>query len=130
MSSKMDNRVNNSRGISYKKNKRQLSPREKLEIKKKLRRKEKKSTVIKRAIKAACLTILILIVLGGIYLFSFIAFSISFVYTSLSINPSSCAFDFLIPNTTGLILVDLEFFTLISSFNIYNQIEFEHHTAS
>ena len=73
MSSKMDNRVNNSRGISNKKNKRQLSPREKLEIKKKLRRKEKKSTVIKRAIKAACLTILILIVLGGIYLFSFIA---------------------------------------------------------
>ena len=40
MSSKMDNRVNNSRGISNKKNKRQLSPREKLEIKKKLRRKE------------------------------------------------------------------------------------------
>ena len=36
MSSKMDNRVNNSRGISNKKNKRQLSPREKLEIKKKL----------------------------------------------------------------------------------------------
>ena len=73
MSSKKDNRVNNSRRVSNKKSNRKLSPREELEIKKKLRRKERKSTVIKRAIMAAFLTIVILIVLCGIYLFSFIS---------------------------------------------------------
>ena len=73
MSSKKDNRVNNSRRVSNKKSNRKLSPREELEIKKRLRRKERKSTVIKRAIMAAFLTIVILTVLCGIYLFSFIA---------------------------------------------------------
>lgn len=73
MSSKKDNRVNNSRRVSNKKSNRKLSPREELEIKKRLRRKERKSTVIKRAIMAAFLTIVILIVLCGIYLFSFIS---------------------------------------------------------
>ena len=73
MSSKKDNRVNNSRRVSNKKSNRKLSPREELEIKKKLRRKERKSTVIKRAIMAAFLTIVILTVLCGIYLFSFIS---------------------------------------------------------
>ena len=42
MSSKKDNRVNNSRRVSNKKSNRKLSPREELEIKKKLRRKAKK----------------------------------------------------------------------------------------
>ena len=73
MSSKKDNRGNNSRRVSNKKRGRELSPREELEIRKKLRRKEKKSTVIKRAITAAFLTIVILTVLCGVYLFSFIA---------------------------------------------------------
>ncbi|WP_195986329.1 LCP family protein [Clostridium sp. D53t1_180928_C8] len=73
MSGKKDNRGNKSRGISNKRRNRELSPREELEIKKKLRRKERKSTVIKRAIMAAFLTITILIVLCGIYLFSFIS---------------------------------------------------------
>ena len=73
MSSKKDNRGNNSRRASNKKRVRELSPREELEIRKKLRRKEKKSTVIKRAITAAFLTIVILTVLCGVYLFSFIA---------------------------------------------------------
>ena len=72
MSGEKYNRGNNSRRVSNKKNNRELSPREKLEIKKRLRRKEKKSTVIKRAITAAFLTIVILISLCGIYLFSFI----------------------------------------------------------
>ena len=72
MSIKKDNRGNNSRRVSNKKRSRELSPREELEIKKKLRRKEKKSTVIKRAITAAFLTIVILTVLCGVYLFSFI----------------------------------------------------------
>ena len=61
MSGEKYNRGNNSRRVSNKKNNRELSPREKLEIKKRLRRKEKKSTVIKRAITAAFLTIVILI---------------------------------------------------------------------
>ena len=66
MSSKKDNRGNNSRRVSNKKRGRELSPREELEIRKKLRRKEKKSTVIKRAITAAFLTIVILTVLCGV----------------------------------------------------------------
>ena len=73
MSSKKDNRGNNSRRVSNKRSSRELSPREELEIRKKLKRKEKKSTVIKRAITAAFLTIVILTVLCGVYLFSFIA---------------------------------------------------------
>ena len=73
MSSKKYNRGNNNRRVFNKKNKDKLSPREELEIRKKLRRKEKKSTVIKRAITAAFLTIVILIVLCGVYLFSFIS---------------------------------------------------------
>lgn len=50
-----------------------LSPREQLELKKKLRKKEKRSTIIKRSITAAFLTILIIILLIGAYLFSFIS---------------------------------------------------------
>ena len=73
MSGKKDNRGNNSRRVSNKKRNRELSPREELEIKKRLRKKERKSIVIKRAIMAAFLTITILIVLCGIYLFSFIS---------------------------------------------------------
>ena len=80
MSGKKDNRGNKSKRVSNKKNNRELSPREELEIKKRLRRKERKSTVIKRAIMAAFLTITILIVLGGIYLFSYI---FSFALTSI-----------------------------------------------
>lgn len=72
MSSKKDNGVKNSSRVSNKKISRELSPREELEIRKKLRRKEKKSTVIKRSITAAFLTIVILIVICGVYLFSFI----------------------------------------------------------
>ena len=73
MSIKEYNRGNSSKRVSNKKSNRKLSPREELEIKKRLRRKERKSTVIKRAIMAAFLTIVILIVLCGIYLFSFIS---------------------------------------------------------
>ena len=73
MSIKEYNRGNSSKRVSNKKSNRKLSPREELEIKKRLRRKERKSTVIKRAITAAFLTIVILIVLCGIYLFSFIS---------------------------------------------------------
>ncbi len=72
MSSKKDNWVKNSSRVSNKKISRELSPREELEIRKKLRRKEKKSTVIKRSITALFLTIVILIVIYGVYLFSFI----------------------------------------------------------
>lgn len=72
MSNKKDNGVKNSSKISNKKINRELSPREELEIRKKLRRKEKKSTIIKRSITALFLTILILTVLCGVYLFSFI----------------------------------------------------------
>ena len=73
MSIKEYNRGNSSKRVSNKKSNRKLSPREELEIKKRLRRKERKSTVIKRAITAAFLTIVILIVLCGVYLFSFIS---------------------------------------------------------
>lgn len=52
---------------------RQLSPREELEIKQRLKRKEKKSTIIKRAITAFILTIVVLVALVGVYLFSFIS---------------------------------------------------------
>ena len=48
---------------------RQLSPREELEIKQRLKRKEKKSTIIKRAITAFILTIVVLVALVGVYLF-------------------------------------------------------------
>lgn len=73
MSSKKNNRGNNGRRVSNKRSNRELSPREELEIRKKLKRKEKKSTVIKRAITAAFLTLVILTVLCGVYLFSFIS---------------------------------------------------------
>ena len=52
---------------------RQLSPREELEIKQRLKRKEKKSTIIKRAITSFILTIVVLVALVGVYLFSFIS---------------------------------------------------------
>ena len=58
MSGKKDNRGNNSRRVSNKKRNRELSPREELEIKKRLRKKERKSIVIKRAIMAAFLSIM------------------------------------------------------------------------
>lgn len=70
MVGKKDNRGNNrkkgSRG-------RELSPKEELEIKRRIRRKDKKSTILKRAITAGFLTIIILLVLVGLYLFSFIS---------------------------------------------------------
>ena len=52
---------------------RQLSPREELEIKQRLKRKEKKSTIIKRAITSFILTTVVLVALVGVYLFSFIS---------------------------------------------------------
>lgn len=73
MAGKKENRENIDRNNFNKKECRKLSPREELEIRKRLRRKEKRSTVIKRAITAAVLTILILIVICGVYLFSFIS---------------------------------------------------------
>ena len=73
MAGKKDTRGNNGRKTSVQSRKKKLSPREELEIKKRLRRKEKKSTVIKRAILAAFLTIAILIGICATYIFSFIS---------------------------------------------------------
>ncbi|MEN8077487.1 LCP family protein [Clostridioides difficile] len=73
MAGRKENRGNSGKSDSNKNESRKLSPREELEIKKRLKRKEKKSTVIKRAITAAFLTIVILIVVCGVYLFSFIS---------------------------------------------------------
>ena len=73
MAGKKENKGNVDRNYFNKSESRRLSPREELEIKKRLRRKEKRSTVIKRAITAAFLTILILIIVCGVYLFSFIS---------------------------------------------------------
>lgn len=73
MAGRKGNRGNSGKNDSNKNESRKLSPREELEIKKRLKRKEKKSTVIKRAITAAFLTIVILIVVCGVYLFSFIS---------------------------------------------------------
>ena len=63
----------NKRNSNARRRVRKLSPREQLELKKKLRKKEKKSVIIKRAITAAFLTMLILVLLVGVYLFSFIS---------------------------------------------------------
>ncbi len=68
-----DNRGGNGRRISNKINRGDLTPKEQLNIKRKLRKKEKRSTIIKRAILALILTVLILVTLSGIYLFSFIS---------------------------------------------------------
>ncbi len=68
-----DNRGGNARRISNKINRGDLTPKEQLNIKRKLRKKEKRSTIIKRAILALILTVLILVTLSGIYLFSFIS---------------------------------------------------------
>lgn len=73
MAGKKENRENIDKKEFNKNESRKLSPREELEIKKRLRRKEKRSTVIKRAITAAFLTILTLIIVCGVYLFSFIS---------------------------------------------------------
>lgn len=73
MAGRKENRGHSGKNDSNKNESRKLSPREELEIKKRLRRKERKSTVIKRAITAAFLTIVILIVVCGVYLFSFIS---------------------------------------------------------
>ena len=73
MAGRKENRGHSGKNYSNKNESRKLSPREELEIKKRLKRKEKKSTVIKRAITAAFLTIVILIVVCGVYLFSFIS---------------------------------------------------------
>ena len=58
----------NKRNSNARRRVRKLSPREQLELKKKLRKKEKKSVIIKRAITAAFLTMLILVLLVGVYL--------------------------------------------------------------
>lgn len=71
MAGSIDNR-NNRRGSVNKKVK-ELSPRKELELKRRLKRKEKKSTVIKRAILAAVLTIVVLIAIGATYAFSFVS---------------------------------------------------------
>lgn len=71
MAGSIDNR-NNRRGSVNKKVK-ELSPRKELELKRRLKRKEKKSTVIKRAILAAVLTIVVLIAIGATYVFSFVS---------------------------------------------------------
>ena len=63
----------NKRNSNARRRVRKLSPREQLELKKKLRKKEQKSVMIKRAITAAFLTMLILVLLVGVYLFSFIS---------------------------------------------------------
>lgn len=68
-----DNRGGNGRKISNKVNRGDLTPKEQLNIKRKRRKREKRSTIIKRAILALILTVLILIGLSGIYLFSFIS---------------------------------------------------------
>lgn len=68
-----ENRGGNGRRISNKINRGDLTPKEQLNIKRKLRKKEKRSTIIKRAILALILTVLILVTLSGIYLFSFIS---------------------------------------------------------
>ena len=68
-----DNRGGNGRRISNKINRGDLTPKEQLNIKRKLRKKKKRSTIIKRAILALILTVLILVTLSGIYLFSFIS---------------------------------------------------------
>lgn len=68
-----DNRGGNGRRIPNKINRGDLTPKEQLNIKRKLRKKEKRSTIIKRAILALILTVLILVTLSGIYLFSFIS---------------------------------------------------------
>ena len=73
MAGRKENRGHSGKNDSNKNESRKLSPRKELEIKKRLRRKERKSTVIKRAITAAFLTIVILIVVCGVYLFSFIS---------------------------------------------------------
>lgn len=73
MAGRKENRGHSGKNDSNKNESKKLSPREELEIKKRLRRKERKSTVIKRAITAAFLTIVILIVVCGVYLFSFIS---------------------------------------------------------
>lgn len=71
MAGSIDNR-NNRRGSVNKKVK-ELSPRKELELKRRLKRKEKKSTVIKRAILALILTIVVLIAIGTTYAFSFVS---------------------------------------------------------
>lgn len=71
MAGSIDNR-NNRRGSVNKKVK-ELSPRKELELKRRLKRKEKKSTVIKRAILALILTIVVLIAIGATYVFSFVS---------------------------------------------------------
>lgn len=71
MAGSIDNR-NNRRGSVNKKVK-ELSPRKELELKRRLKRKEKKSTVIKRAILALILTIVVLIAIGATYAFSFVS---------------------------------------------------------
>ena len=71
MAGSIDN-GNNRRGSVNKKVK-ELSPRKELELKRRLKRKEKKSTVIKRAILAAVLTIVVLIAIGATYAFSFVS---------------------------------------------------------
>ena len=71
MAGSIDNR-NNRRGSVNKKVK-ELSPRKGLELKRRLKRKEKKSTVIKRAILALILTIVVLIAIGTTYAFSFVS---------------------------------------------------------
>lgn len=73
MAGKKENRESIDRKDFNKNESRKLSPREELEIKKRLRRKEKRSTVIKRALTAAFLTIVTLIIVCGVYLFSFIS---------------------------------------------------------
>ena len=71
MAGSIDN-GNNRRGSVNKKVK-ELSPRKELELKRRLKRKEKKSTVIKRAILALILTIVVLIAIGATYAFSFVS---------------------------------------------------------
>ena len=71
MAGSIDN-GNNRRGSVNKKVK-ELSPRKELELKRRLKRKEKKSTVIKRAILALILTIVVLIAIGATYVFSFVS---------------------------------------------------------